>query len=374
MDGIEQMIQMQNSISKQLNCSTISTLLSNDKSLKAIGSATKAFVDLQNDSALQSISKSMQQYQKLMEPFYKESIAMRQALIPALESYSQISKLTSAYCQMSDISKSISTFSKSMQTLMPSTNYLSQMSDLTSRILVEPRLLTNLHEAINRQIDISLWEDFDYRDRINDEDFAKEMEADILEIAEYEDNERLMQHFIAKWGEKGKQIIIQIFRFIIITFISGYMNYISEPVYKMITPVFLRDEESIETEPIAEIPSDTEIHVWGDVINQFIEITYTVNNVEYQGYITKEDLENNSQKISNEIEMEHLIFIQNTVETLAEHWNKESEIVYRFLKKDTNLLNDYILEHYDVLSCLEENSLIDAIETYCKNNEIDIPK
>lgn len=76
-------------------------------------------------------------------------------------------------------------------------------------------------------------------------------------------------------------------------------------------------KKSVETEPIVKIPSDTEIHVWREVVNQFIEITYTVNNIEYQGYITKEDLENNSQKISNEIEMEHLIFIQNTVETLA---------------------------------------------------------
>lgn len=62
------------------------------------------------------------------------------------------------------------------------------------------------------------------------------------------------------------------------------------------------------------------------------------------------------------------------MEVLSEDWNIDSETVYRFLKGDTNLLNDYLLEHYNVLSNMENEDLIKALVVYCTEQGIVIPK
>ena len=63
----------------------------------------------------------------------------------------------------------------------------------------------------------------------------------------------------------------------------------------------------------------------------------------------------------------------NGRQILSEKWNIQPEQVYYFLKDDTDLLNDYLLKHYDVLQLLDEAELIGNIEKYCGEQGITIP-
>lgn len=141
----------------------------------------------------------------------------------------------------------------------------------------------------------------------------------------------------------------------------------------MIATTFLRQEESIEATELTEISRNTEIHVWNEVTNNFVEITYQLNGTEYQGYITKEELENNAELVSGEVIYEQISFMNDMVEILAEKWDADPESVYEFLNNETDLVNTYILKCYDALKHLDETELVRILEEYCKSNEIEIP-
>ena len=150
----------------------------------------------------------------------------------------------------------------------------------------------------------------------------------------------------------------------------GYPHY----KHKLKVPCqILLQEENINDENKTEIPVNTEIHVWNDVTNNFIEITYKIGDKEYQGYMEHGEFESNTEKISDEVELEHIVFINNVTQLLSEKWNIQPEQVYSFLKDDTELLQDYLLKHYDVLELLDEADLVENIEKHCQEQGITIP-
>ena len=199
------------------------------------------------------------------------------------------------------------------------------------------------------------------------------MQEDILMLTETEDKVGFLTQFLAKWGEKGRAIIVSVIKWIMITFIAGLVEHWCEPVYKVLTPSFLLQEENTDSENKTEIPVNTEIHVWNDITNNFIEITYKIDETEYQGYMEQGEFEANTEKISDEVELGHIIFINDVTQMLSEKWNIKPEQVYSFLKEDTDLLNAYLLKHYDVLELLDEAELIENIEAYCEEQGILIP-
>lgn len=256
---------------------------------------------------------------------------------------------------------------------MRSTTTLSRFGELSTLVMNKPSILTHLHSVLESQIDTSLWDYWDYTEDISEDDIDSSMEEEIVAIVSEENKEGLVKQFITRYGEKGKKILVAVLTFLVVNFFGGLITFCSEPIYKMIVPATLWQEENTESSQMEEIPANTEIHVWGDVTNNFIEISYSIDDKEYQGYISKKELENNSQKISNEVEWEHIVFINEVVELLAGKWNLECDTVYKFLKDDTTILNDYILEHYDVLCFIDKEELVNVIEQYCSENNILIP-
>lgn len=139
----------------------------------------------------------------------------------------------------------------------------------------------------------------------------------------------------------------------------------------MIAPSFL-NEEAVSDSAKIEIPVNTDVLVWGDVTNNYISVTYKLNGSEFSGYITKEELENNAEKISNEVKWEHIVFVEEVVKFFAESWNVSPEKVYDILNEDTNLLDVYLIEHYDVLKDLDNIQRLHLFEKYCEEKGINI--
>ena len=68
------------------------------------------------------------------------------------------------------------------------------------------------------------------------------------------------------------------------------------------------------------------------------------------------------------------MFINNVTNLLAARWEMDPEQVYAFLKDDADLINGYLLKHYDVLSLLDEDGFMEALEAYCAKEGIELPK
>lgn len=374
MDTIKKLVE-EKSLSKYTGTLSGLNALVNSPSYLALKSIAEnsAVTSLQN-SGLLALKRELQQKQVLCNSCFKGSVAALEAIKPVLDNYNRVAELTCVSKEMAALLQPLSASSIAFQSLKPMAQTVSKLGELSTLVMNKPSLLTHLHTALESQIDTSLWDYWDYMDEISEDDIDSSMENEIVAIVSEENKEGLIQQFISRYGEKGKKVLVLLVRRLIATFMSGLMTFYCEPIYKMMIPSALRQEQSIESTQIEEIPVNTEIHVWGDVTNNFIEISYSIEDKEYQGYISKEELENNSQKISNEMEWEHVVFINEIVELLAERWNLECETVYKFLKDDTAIMNDLILEHYDALCFIDKKEVMDMIEKYCVEKDIVVPQ
>lgn len=372
MSSMEEFIRTQNRIREQFAVPKAVAALTMDGSMQAYASATKAVASIQVEPAILGFTKELQKYREMHESVYKSFSAVQQVLRPVLEEYNRVSEVVSVAKKVQESIQPITNYLKDIQPVLPDTKVLSQLAEIRSRILLEPSILLGLQEAVESHINTSIWEYEEKSDYLS-ESLTEEMQEDILILTEAEDKVGFLSAIVEKWGEKGKKVIIAFIKAIIIAFFSGLFQKWCEPVYKVLTPSFLLQEENADTENKIEIPVNTEVHVWNDITNNFIEITYKIDEKEYQGYMEQGEFEANTEKISDEVELEHIIFINDVTQMLSEKWNIQPEQVYSFLKGDTDLLNNYLIKHYDVLELLDETDLIGNIEKYCEDQGILIP-
>lgn len=370
MGSMEEFIKTQNRIREQFMAPTVLSTM--DRKMLVYANAVNQFQSIQVEPALLSFMNELQKYREMHEAVFKSFLAVQQILNPVLEEYNRVSEFVSVARKVQESIQPITNCLKDIQPVLPNTKLFSQLNEIRNRMLVEPSVLLNLQEVIESQINSSLWEYAVESDEFGDS-FADEIQEDILYLAETEDKAGFLNQFLAKWEEKGKAIIVSVIKWVMITFVAGLMEHWCEPVYKVLTPSFLLQEENVNDENKTEIPVNTEIHVWNEVTNNFIEITYKIGDKEYQGYMEHREFESNTEKISDEVELEHIVFINNVTQLLSEKWNIQPKQVYSFLKDDTELLEDYLLKHYDVLDLLDEADLVENIEKHCQEQGIAIP-
>lgn len=302
MGSMEDFVNTQNSIREQFAVPKAASALTMDRSMVAYANAVNQVASIQVEPAMYSFITELQKYREINEAFFKSFLSVQQVLNPILEEYHRVSELVSVTQKVQASIQPITNCLKDIQPVLVDTKLFSQLDEIRSRVLVEPSVLLGIQETIEAQINSSLWE---YEVELDefDEPFVDEMQEDILFLAETEDKVGFFNLFLAKWGEKGKAIIVSVIKWIMITFVAGLLEHWCEPVYKVLTPSFLLQEENADTENRIEIPVNTEIHVWNDVTNNFIEITYEVENKEYQGYMEQREFKNNTEKISDEVDL-----------------------------------------------------------------------
>lgn len=374
MNELEKVIRKQQDIIDRLNYSgafsAIKTL-EESPAIQALRQCEKTIAALHEDGALRILREEAERTKRLLAPLNSYTTAFGN-LTSALESYRRINELTCVSRQMAELIEPWSVSTKVLKNITPAMDSLAKLSSMTNRVFEEPSLLTHLHEVLESQIDTSLWDYYDFIDGV-EENLDEETVEEIFEIIESPDIAERIKVFIREKGEKGKEIFIKVVKWITLAFLSGLLAYYSEPIYKVLTPSFLHQTESIEEAELTKIPANTEIHVWSEVTNNFVEITYQINETEYQGYITKEELENNTELVSGEVTYEQISFMNDMVEVLVERWDADPDSVYEFLNNETNLVNTYILKCYDALKHLDETEFVSNLEEHCKSNGIEIP-
>lgn len=372
---ITKKLTQDNWVSKYDGAVTALDALINNSSYQAIKSiAENSAISALAGVELSSLHKELQKSRELWSSQYKGYASALSSIKPVLDSYNRVSELTCITKDVASLLQPLSDARLVLQSIKLPADTFSHFKELSTLVLDNPSLLTHLQSAVESQIDTSIWDYWDYTQRSPEETIDSSMEDEIVEIVKSDDKKSSVKHFFARYGEPGIKLLARFICFLIITFCSGLVTTYCEPIYKILIPSTLWQDENMEHSQVETIPTDTKIHIWGDLEENLIQISYTVDNKEYQGYISKFELENNSQKISNAVEWEHVVFINEVVELLADEWNLDCEIVYNFLKDDTSIMNDYILEHYDVLCYIDKGELVNVIEQYCKEKRISIPK
>lgn len=357
MDKLERIIQRQNEIFSRSNY------------LSSIGS-------LSYDSAWNRVLERSDQIQKVLDRYNSRFDALNKSIIPALEQYnSRIFDMTWGLKQMDALAQPFSSMSAALQHMSTGLEHLPAFSALQTRVFEQPDLMSYLHEAIGGQVDTSLLDYYDFLKDSENLEIDNSIVEEILEITESSNVKEKLQLFLQEKGEKGLHVLKTIIVWFAVTFISGWVNYYSEPIYQTLDSCLLFPTENIEVSTnTEEIPSNTEIHLWSDLDNNAIEITFQLDNQEFHGYISKDDLETKSKKISGEVTLDYILFINDVTQLFSKHWELEPETVYSFFNQETDLVNTYILEHYEILKELDGNELIKVVEAHCKENEIAIPK
>lgn len=249
---------------------------------------------------------------------------------------------------------------------------LDALSSITRRLYEQPDLLEELRRAVELQVKTIERECYEPNCECKDE-FTEDEIKEFMNAVDSPNIVEKIQLFVAEYGERGKRLLIKFWTDVISMALAGYIAYCCTPVYKILVPSILL-EEAGESKVVTEIPANTQINLWSEVNNDYVSVTYDLDGKEFSGYITRKDLENNAVKVSNEVKWEHIVFIDEIVKLFADKWSVTPENVYAFLKEDTNLLDTYLLEHYDVLIKLDDNQRLNIFEKHCKEHGIDIQK
>lgn len=373
MSSMEDFIQVQKRIKEQFTVPQAVSALKMDGGMLAYANAARTAASIQIDPSLLSAMTELQKYKEQYESAYKSVAVIQQTLNPVLEEYHRISEAVSVVRNVQESIQPITNYLKHIKPVLPDTKVFSQLEEIRSRFILQPTVLIGLQEAIEAQINASLWEYETEQDELQ-EPIADEIKEDILLMPDEEDTAGWLERFLEKWGEKGKAIIVSVLKSLLATILAGLITYWCEPVYKVVTPSFLLQEANADTENKIEIPVNTEVHVWNDITNNFIEITYNIEGREYQGYMEQNEFNANMEKISDEVELEHIVFINEATQVLSEKWNALPEQVYSFLKDDTDLINGYLLKHYDILVLLDNEEFVETFERHCEAQKIEIPQ
>ncbi len=320
-------------------------------------------MELLRNDILSELSRN----QSIMQNLFKDT--MRDSMMWE-EKFKSTIYMTNTASQIAKIFANHNINNLRMTDILANTGCITDLSDYMSRLYENPDLIRDLCLAVDDGNDFA---DLDAICSEEEDSFSEIQINEFIDVIKSSNYAEKIGNYIEKYGIKGKLFICAVLVWFLQQFVSGFVNYCSAPIYKMIVPSFL-SEEAVSGSAKIEIPVNTDVLVWGDVTNNYISVTYELNGSEFSGYITKEELENNAEKISNEVKWEHIVFVEEVVKFFAESWNVSPEKVYDILNEDTNLLDVYLIEHYDVLKDLDNIQRLNLFEKYCEEKGINIKK
>ena len=199
------------------------------------------------------------------------------------------------------------------------------------------------------------------------DDIPEELEEDIQEIIAGDFSDTDVENYSKRWAEKGIRALKTIVITLLINLFWGYIGHRAEPLYKVIDQIPTFFERALESKQTENIPSGTEITVWSDETQDFVEVSYKINDEIQQCYIQREVLNENTHKISDGMQIEEIVFVNWCVEVMAKNWDVEEAVAYDRIYQDTETLEKFILPNYEALSTMEEEDVFKEIEKFYKN-------
>ena len=196
------------------------------------------------------------------------------------------------------------------------------------------------------------------------DDIPEELEEDIQEIIAGDFSDTDVENYSKRWAEKGIRALKTIVITLLINLFWGYIGHRAEPLYKVIDQIPTFFERALESKQTENIPSGTEITVWSDETQDFVEVSYKINDEIQQCYIQRELLNENAHKISDGMQIEEIVYVNWCVEVMAKNWDVEEAVAYDRICQDTETLEKFILPNYEAFSAMEEEDVFKEIEKF----------
>ena len=196
------------------------------------------------------------------------------------------------------------------------------------------------------------------------DDIPEELEEDIQEIIAGDFSDTDVENYSKRWAEKGIRALKTIVITLLINLFWGYIGHRAEPLYKVIDQIPTFFERALESKQTENIPSGTEITVWSDETQDFVEVSYKINDEIQQCYIQRELLNENAHKISDGMQIEEIVYVNWCVEVMAKNWDVEEAVAYDRIYQDTETLEKFILPNYEAFSAMEEEDVFKEIEKF----------
>ncbi len=199
-----------------------------------------------------------------------------------------------------------------------------------------------------------------------DEEIYDEYSSDIEQILAGElTDEEIVERNEKSEGKLAK-LLYRIIAFIVTTFFAGYIQYVSGPVYEMMSKVIVKEDIDDLSKEIGSLTKGTKFTVWAKK-DGYIEISYEDENGSVQGYISEDDLNNKSKLVQDALDEEQIIFISNCMLSMSEYWDVDSDETYRRLNDDFDIIKEYIIpEYYRLVELTDEELVLDIDREYKK--------
>lgn len=200
-------------------------------------------------------------------------------------------------------------------------------------------------------------------DEIYDENFS-----DIEQIlaGELTDEEILERN--EKSEGKFAKLIYWLITLFFTTFITGYIEHLSEPVYEMIDKVIVKEDIDDLSKEIGLPAKGTKFTV-GTKKDGYVEISYEDEIGSIQGYILEDDFNNKSELVQDALDEEQIFFISKCMLSMCEYWKVDSDEEYKRLNEDFDIIKEYIIPEYDRLAELTDEELVLDIEREYKKRQ-----
>ncbi len=113
------------------------------------------------------------------------------------------------------------------------------------------------------------------------DDIPEELEEDIQEIIAGDFSDTDVENYSKRWAEKGIRALKTIVITLLINLFWGYIGHRAEPLYKVIDQIPTFFERALESKQTENIPSGTEITVWSDETQDFVEVSYKITQTSH---------------------------------------------------------------------------------------------
>lgn len=177
---------------------------------------------------------------------------------------------------------------------------------------------------------------------------------------------------IMEKNEKSKGIFAKLIywfiKFILITFGTGYIGHLFEPVYELIDNVVVIEDIADLSKEIGLPAKGTKITV-GTKEDGYVEISYEDKNGSVQGYISEDDFNNKAELVQDALDVEKVIFISNCTLSMSEYWKVDTDETNKRLNEDFDIIREYIIPEYDRLVELATEDLVLDIDIEYKRQQ-----
>ena len=234
-----------------------------------------------------------------------------------------------------------------------------------NRVLRRSASMSQNYSSIvqNLQNALSIW-NYDYTNDCDDDfvDVPQELEEAITSVCEGDLSIEQIEKLGTPWQDRLKRIICKVLLYVILNLLlPAYAAFTLNPIFQTVKDVVLyRDQNEASSDGIIE--ENSRLEIWSDNLNQdYIEISYSYNGETIAGYVKRDDLVNNTIKVSDGISIDEVDFVFYCTSLMSEYWEIEPGEAYKRLNEDTGIITGFITKNYDALSKMDDDTIVTEI-------------